>query len=124
VPSQNLVVVRVGDAPGDNGEVPVTFNNDIWKYLIKVICAPSMGISAIETLQSLTLFPNPTNHEINLSGVLAQDINEVSLYNLQGKLIQSFEPNLKLSVEGIPTGIYLLKVSTQNGIGFVKLVKE
>ena len=124
VPSQNLVVVRVGDAPGDNGEVPVTFNNDIWKYLIKVICAPSMGISAIETLQSLTLFPNPTSHEINLSGVLAQHINEVSLFNLQGTLIQSFEPNLKLNIEGVESGIYLLKVSTQNGIGFVKLVKE
>jgi hypothetical protein len=70
------------------------------------------------------LYPNPTNHEINLSGVLAQDINEVSLYNLQGKLIQRFEPNLKLSVAGIPSGIYLLKISTQNSIGFVKLVKE
>jgi CubicO group peptidase (beta-lactamase class C family) len=124
VPSQNLVVVRVGDAPGDNGEVPVTFNNDIWKYLNKVICAPSTGISVIETLQNLKLYPNPTSFEINLNGVLAHELSEVSLYNLQGGLIQSFEPNLKLSVAGIPSGIYLLKISTQNSIGFVKLVKE
>jgi len=124
VPSQNLVVVRVGDAPGDNGEVPVTFNNDIWKYLNKVICAPSTGMEAIETLQNLKLYPNPTSHEINLSGVLAHELKEVTLFNLQGKLIQSFEPNLKLNIEGVESGIYLLKVSTQNGIGFVKLVKE
>ncbi|MFY8189589.1 MAG: serine hydrolase, partial [Bacteroidia bacterium] len=124
VPSQNLVVVRVGDAPGDNGEVPVTFNNDIWKYLNKVICAPSTGITSVETIIKLQLYPNPTNHEINLSGVLAHELKEVTLFNLQGKLIQSFEPNLKLNIEGVESGIYLLKVSTQNGFGFVKLVKE
>jgi CubicO group peptidase (beta-lactamase class C family) len=124
VPSQNLVVIRVGDEPEDNGELPVTFNNDIWKYVNKVICSPSAGLSAIEHLQNLKLYPNPSSHEINLSGVLAHELKEVTLYNLQGKLIQSFEPNLKLSMEGFSSGIYLLKVSTQNGIGFVKLVKD
>jgi hypothetical protein len=124
VPSQNLVVVRVGDAPGDNGEVPVTFNNDIWKYLNKVICAPSAGLSAFSSLQSLTLFPNPTHNDIELSGIIVNELKEIALYNLQGILVQSLEPKLKLNLEGIPRGIYLLKVSTQNGSGFMKFVKE
>jgi CubicO group peptidase (beta-lactamase class C family) len=36
VPGQNLVVIRVGDAP-DNALVPVTFQNDLWAKLKLVI---------------------------------------------------------------------------------------
>lgn len=124
VPSLNLVLIRIGDAPGDNSEVPVTFNNDIWKYFNKVICQPSAGLSAFSSLQNLKLFPNPTHNDIELSGILDNELKEITLYNLQGLLIHSFEPKLKLSLEGIPRGIYLIKVSTQNATGFMKFVKE
>lgn len=36
VPSQNLVMIRVGDAP-DNSLVPFTFQDDLWKELNKII---------------------------------------------------------------------------------------
>lgn len=36
VPSQNLVVIRMGDAP-DNTLVPFTFQDDLWKELNKII---------------------------------------------------------------------------------------
>ncbi|MBK9459261.1 MAG: hypothetical protein IPN94_07465 [Sphingobacteriales bacterium] len=32
VPSQNLVMIRMGNNP-DNSLVPITYNNDIWTYL-------------------------------------------------------------------------------------------
>lgn len=36
VPSQNLVVIRMGDVP-DESLVPFTFQNELWKYLGEVI---------------------------------------------------------------------------------------
>lgn len=37
VPSQNLVMIRMGNNP-DNSLVPTTYNNDIWQYLNQVMC--------------------------------------------------------------------------------------
>jgi len=36
VPSKNIVVIRMGDAP-DNALVPFTFQNDLWAKLNTVI---------------------------------------------------------------------------------------
>ena len=36
VPSQNLVVIRMGEAPEDN-LVPINFHNDMWNYLNAVL---------------------------------------------------------------------------------------
>ena len=36
VPSQNLVMIRMGDNP-DNSEVPVTFQNDLWAKIKEVV---------------------------------------------------------------------------------------
>jgi len=35
VPSQNLVVIRMGEAP-DNSLVPITFHNDMWKKILTI----------------------------------------------------------------------------------------
>lgn len=124
VPSQNLVVVRIGDAPGDNGEVPVTFNNDIWHYLNKVMCPPSTGLQATELTQNIQLFPNPATHQLSISGVSANEIKDLALYNLQGVLLKRFEPNTILDITDIASGVYLIKIETQNTIDFLKLVKD
>lgn len=58
VPSQNLVVIRMGNSP-DNSLVPTTLNNDIWQYLNDLNCQPL----ATQTFASPTiakLYPNPT----------------------------------------------------------------
>lgn len=124
VPSQNLVMVRIGDAPGDNGDVPVTFNNDIWHYLNKVICAPSTGLQVTELNQNIQLFPNPATQQLTISGVLANEIKDLALYNLQGVLLKRFEPNPILDIADVASGVYLVKIETKKGIRFLKVVKE
>ena len=36
IPSQNLVVIRMGEAP-DNSLVPINFHNEMWNYLNEII---------------------------------------------------------------------------------------
>lgn len=124
VPSLNLVMVRIGDAPGDNNEVPVIFNNDIWYYLNKVICAPSTGMETTELPKNIQLFPNPAKHQLTISGVLTNEIKDLVLYNLHGVLLKRFEPNTILDIADIASGVYLIKIETQNTIDFLKLVKD
>jgi hypothetical protein len=35
IPSQNLIVIRMGDAPGD--QMGLTFQNELWAILVKAL---------------------------------------------------------------------------------------
>ncbi len=65
VPGQNIVFVRMGDAP-DNELVPFMMNEDIWQYLNKII--PASGPTAVAHMPATPTgyalkqnYPNPFN---------------------------------------------------------------
>ena len=33
IPSQNLVIIRMGEAPDGDNLVPINFHNEMWRYL-------------------------------------------------------------------------------------------
>ena len=64
VPSQNLVMIRMGNATNDS-EVSVLFNDTIWQKLNQVICNTS-DIESVHTKSvELTISPNPANDIAN-----------------------------------------------------------
>ncbi len=76
VPSQNLVIVRMGDAPDTSFFVPNVFDNQIWQKLNLVICnqttvseAPSQPID-IKLSQN---YPNPFNPTTTIAFRLAEE---------------------------------------------------
>ncbi|HYV90356.1 MAG TPA: sulfatase-like hydrolase/transferase [Chitinophagales bacterium] len=76
--------------------------------------------------QSLTLFPNPTDHSFTIS-ISASDENELAeaeVYNLFGRMIvkKSWEGNeLKIDCSGWPAGSYIVEVKCGQQIYFSKL---
>ena len=64
VPGQNIVFVRMGDAP-DNALVPFMMNEDIWKYVNRIIPTTSTGVADRGTAPSAFMlhqnYPNPFN---------------------------------------------------------------
>ncbi|MDX9751289.1 MAG: serine hydrolase [Flavobacteriales bacterium] len=62
VPDQGLVLVRMGNAPGDGALVPFLFNDAIWEKLNAVLCAPT---AVFETEgPGMRIFPNPAAHRL------------------------------------------------------------
>ena len=57
IPSQKLIVVRMGDMP-NTGEVPFTLNNEIWKRL-NTILNSNQVFPLINLKKSQYFFPNP-----------------------------------------------------------------
>ncbi len=73
------------------------------------------GVSFVSSLptegKDVKIYPTLCHSELYIES--KYPLNSVALYNLQGVLIRSFNPNQnKLSVAGIPTGIYLIKADT------------
>lgn len=67
------------------------------------------------------VYPNPTSNYITIE--LDEEINEVLLYTTSGSQIMS-STSKELNITHLPNGVYLMKVATNTGIGFIKIIKK
>ena len=76
------------------------------------------------------IFPNPAHEEITILHNTTPHDLEVSIVNLQGKIVESYslpnsQPNHTLSVHHLNSGIYFLRLTQENGaVSVKKLVIE
>jgi hypothetical protein len=91
---------------------------ELWKYQ-----DPSLSINDVELENSISLFPNPTNNGFTIK--TNKTIQNVIVYNIQGKLIKSFDSLQHFyPIDDLKSGLYLLKIQTANGSITKKLIKE
>lgn len=90
------------------------------------------GVTAIKDKQIeeniFTVFPNPTNDVLNIhlnNDISEQTINEISLFDTQGKKVFSSDKYLNsIDLRGFERGVYLLKVGVGGSFLRRKVVKE
>jgi CubicO group peptidase (beta-lactamase class C family) len=110
IPSQGLVFIRMGNSP-DNGLVPFTYNNEVWKRLNPILCN---RVSTDENAngnfaEDFTFFPNPaTNHSqlefsAPITGFLMNSLGQV--------VLKITEQTPSLSIQELPNGVYFLKAN-------------
>jgi hypothetical protein len=59
---------------------------------------------------SMTIYPNPTNNEINVQGI---EVKHLDLFDITGQLVKSAtDYNPKMNVTDLQTGNYILKATT------------
>jgi len=98
--------------------VEVTVNNCTDTSACQIISDVSINE---ETKASIVVYPNPTNGLIQIES--ASSITEVKIFNLQGALV--YETNKStLHLEGLNDGLYLIRVTTQNGSFERKIIKK
>ncbi len=95
--------------------------------------ADASSIQSIEENEvEVIVFPNPTNEIINVQFSSEFDENlKIEIINLIGQKVSEFEilkgnTNISSTLEGIPSGIYLLRASKSNGslIYTTKILKQ
>ncbi|MCF8228189.1 MAG: T9SS type A sorting domain-containing protein [Bacteroidales bacterium] len=73
----------------------------------------------------LTIFPNPVKDNFYLNS--NSNIKQVFVYNSLGQLVLDQQVNgkeIQMDIQGLKTGVYLLKAKTNNGIETRKLIVE
>lgn len=79
-----------------------------------------VGINDIEK-EALNVYPNPTNSHINISNA---ELGNLSIYNLNGALVKEIpqvEGQLSIDVSDLDSGIYFVKLSTEDSIKTTKV---
>jgi hypothetical protein len=86
---------------------------------------PVQGIADFET-SDLNVFPNPTNYQWTILSK-STNITLVEVFDIQGKLMLSFNPNssiAKIDASNFDEGIYFSKISTNSETSILKLLKR
>ena len=127
VPSQKLVLIRMGNAPGGSGAsaMAVGFNNDIWKYVNRLPCSAQ---TATIGHRSERFYPNP----VASSGIITLASNCIEppmVLDLMGRTITTLEPvssdsNQYRMPAHVEKGIYFLRIITAHGQQDQRLVVE
>lgn len=125
VPSQNLLVVRMGQNPGGlEAAVPTALNNTIWEYLNEVICGTASLENETET-DAMRLHPNPAQTFFQVDN---RDYTHYAIVNALGQTAQ--QASLQIGLNQIPTdqlreGIYYVIFSNSKGKSYTqKLVVQ
>ncbi|WP_294670030.1 choice-of-anchor J domain-containing protein [uncultured Fluviicola sp.] len=69
----------------------------------------------------VTIYPNPTSETIYFS---ANNLKNVAVYNTAGALIYSQEKSTPISLETLDRGMYLVRMTTNNGQVITKRVQK
>ncbi len=92
---------------------------------IAILFPALVGVNENPLKNEVYLYPNPSRDVINIEYPNILDVSAISLIDLQGKKVKRFkEPQKQLSISGISTGQYFLKLETSKGIITKKVLIE
>lgn len=120
IPSENMVVIRMGNPFGPPAMAPSSFDNLLWAHLSDMECDP-VGIHT--SRPSLQLYPNPATHALTVQAINEGD--RLTIYNALGQQVYQSEmrtPTAQLSVADWLPGIYFVEWSGAQGRSIKKLI--
>ncbi len=90
------------------------------------VSSSSVGIEAWKG--SGAIYPNPGSGHVMLSLENGQNINEINVFNLQGKLVfhKTLEsmPKAEINISELPAGTYLVQVKSGEKFSYQKMIRE
>jgi hypothetical protein len=72
---------------------------------------------------NITVFPNPTKDIFTIQTQNNERVQQVEIFNMEGKLLKSDFNNQTIDVSGFPEGDYLIRVKTDKSIYQTKIIK-
>lgn len=122
VPSQNLVVVRVGNPGGETANAISSFDNQLWKKINELTCTSSTEQSIKDDFH---IYPNPFVDQIEVivdenfidAGITIYDVKGSIVY--QGKIKKD---SLRTVLKDMTSGVYFLRFKNEKGVVTTKKV--
>ena len=122
VPSQNLVWLRMGDAPDDT-EVSFLLNNEIWKYINELVCSVSKNKDYSVNIPKISVFPNPASNTVSI--ISDNKIRKIVIFKVTGDFEKLVDGDFwEMKISDLKTGIYFMHITMEdNRIFYKKLIK-
>jgi hypothetical protein len=120
VPSQNLVLVRMGDPAYTSQSVAISFNNEIWQRINLLPC--TTGVNDPVQIEGLKVFPNPAGDALTVQLPAGAPTNELDLRDATGRAVPVRWTGSGLDLSGLQAGFYTLRLrgDAATALRFVK----
>ncbi len=86
--------------------------------------AQGLSVSDFDISNSIILYPNPANSSFSIN----KNADKVEIFDLSGRVIKVFTEDLtnqtKFDIESLSNGIYFVKISTLEGTGTKRFIKN
>jgi CubicO group peptidase (beta-lactamase class C family) len=123
VPSQKMVVVRVGASAYDMAAAFSPFDNELWAYINQLKCDASSGMFNQTPLDKFKLFPNPANQLLYVNS--SELPSNIVIQNIQGETLFQIKPETtssQLDISNLAQGLYLVEITTEKSKFCQKLI--
>jgi hypothetical protein len=93
-------------------------------YAADIICKNNLGTTSFEPNIDFTYYPNPTNGQVSI--LSKTQINEISVYNVEGRLLYQKKVNslnAKVDVAAFANGTYFFKLKFNDKEANFKILK-
>lgn len=116
IPSQNMVVVRLGNVADGPAAGPSAFDNLLWMRINGLVCTAGQ---TDWTSTQLNLFPNPASNSFQLKGTFDQ----VEVFDALGRVcLQGSGEDPSWSVAHMPTGVYTVRARQGQYMSHARLI--
>jgi CubicO group peptidase (beta-lactamase class C family) len=119
VPSQNLVVVRLGNAAYTSALSVTVFDEELWQKIGELNCSITSSVN--KNIFENVGIQNPFNDFIYLKHV--NQNADYSLLNITGNIIYEGKFIHQQNFSQLPVGVYFLRIKDNNQVQILKLIK-
>lgn len=113
--------LRLYDA--NNAQILNMSASSSFTLLNAMVAVGTVDIDDMTISDEMVVFPNPTSNYVNIQ--TAQTIQQVEVYNLQGQRVAAEIGNTnQISFSNLANGLYIMKVTTDNGVSTFKVNKR
>jgi hypothetical protein len=77
--------------------------------------------------ENLTVYPNPASIQITVETTSAPAKSQLSISNLNGQQLitrQITQPKTQLDISSLPSGVYVVKLTSTQSVATTKLIKQ
>ncbi|MFK8059494.1 MAG: T9SS type A sorting domain-containing protein [Polaribacter sp.] len=86
-------------------------------------CSAALGVTNETLLKHIAIYPNPVKSVLNITTNNGLSINNIEIYSMLGtRIVQT--ATQQINTKNLASGMYLLKIVTNNGIATSRFVKE
>lgn len=115
----------IGDEIENTAHIYFDWNPAIVTNTTYNINDESNSIENLSAGPEVMLYPNPTKGQVTVQA--AQNINTIQVIGLNGQIIEQFNPknsNVILDIAHYTSGVYIMKIHTEDGVSTQKLIKQ
>jgi uncharacterized repeat protein (TIGR01451 family) len=115
--------VQIGDIIENSVDIIFDANLTISTNTISTTIVDVLSTDVFET-ERISIYPNPVNNVLHIDWPSQLKVDSITLFDLNGKRIESFGSQNILDLSQVQSGIYILSIKTDKGRFFEKLLKE